>query len=132
PRHDLDARGNRVAELHRRLHDVVEDAVDAVPDAQLFLVRLDVNVARAFLDGRQQNHVHQLDDRRVLARRREVVGADLLDILDDLDVVFFGRNLLERLGRRFERRCGRRGTGTVTGSRGLAVILQNRGDNGRL
>ncbi len=32
-RHDLDARGDRVAELHRRRHDVVEDAVDAVADA---------------------------------------------------------------------------------------------------
>ena len=66
-RHDLDARGDRVAELHRRRHDVVEDAVDAEPDAELLLVRLDVDVARPLLDRRHQHQVDQADDRRFAA-----------------------------------------------------------------
>ena len=45
--HDLDAAGDRVVQLHRRGHDVVQNPVDAEPDAQFLLVRLDVNVARA-------------------------------------------------------------------------------------
>ena len=49
--HDLDAGRDRVAELHRRLHHVVEDAVDAEPDPELLLVRLDVDVARPLLNG---------------------------------------------------------------------------------
>src|SRR3982750_4549741 len=40
--HDLDARGDRVAELHRRRHHVVENPVDAEPPPELLLVRLDV------------------------------------------------------------------------------------------
>ena len=48
-RHDLDARGDRVLELHRRLHDLVEHAVDAVADAERLLVGLDVDVRRVFL-----------------------------------------------------------------------------------
>jgi hypothetical protein len=45
--HDLDARGDRVLQLERRLHHLVEHAVDAVADAELLLVGLDVDVARA-------------------------------------------------------------------------------------
>ena len=68
-------------------HDVVEDAVDAVPDAELLLVRLDVDVARALLNRRHQHDVHQLDDRRLLALLGERLGADLLELLEHLDVV---------------------------------------------
>ena len=129
-RHDLDARGDRIAELHRRLHDVVENAVDAVADAQLLLVRLDVDVAGALLDRRHQDDVHQLDDRRFLALLGERLGADLLELLEDLDVVGVveRRHLLERLAGRFERarpparrRCRR-------GDR-LAVVLLDRLDD---
>ena len=108
--HDLDARGDRIAELHRRLHDVVENAVDAVADAQFLLVRLDVDVARALLDRRHQDHVHQLDDRRFLALLGERLGADLFELLEDLDVAGVGqhRHVLERLARDLERARRRR------------------------
>ena len=86
-RHDLDARDDRVAELHRRRHDVVEDAVDAVADAQLLLVRLDVDVARALLDRRHQHDVDEPHDRRFFALLGERLGADLLQLLENLDVV---------------------------------------------
>ena len=78
---------DRVAELHRRAHDVVEDPVDAVADAQLLLVRLDVDVARALLDRRHQHDVHEPDDRRFFALLGERLGADLLQLLEDFDVV---------------------------------------------
>ena len=85
-RHDLDARRNRISEFQRRRHDVVEKTVHAVPDAQLLLVWLDVNVARAFLNGRHQQHVHELDDRRLFALFGERLGADLLELFEHLDV----------------------------------------------
>jgi hypothetical protein len=85
-RHDLDARRDRIAELHRRLHDVVEQTVDAVADAQFLLVGLDVDVAGALLDRRHQDDVHELDDRRFLALLGERLGADLLELVEDLDV----------------------------------------------
>ena len=110
-RHDLDARGDRVAHLHRRGHDVVEDAVDAVPDAEFLFVRLDVDVARALLNGRHQHDVHELDDRRFAALLLERLGADLLHVLEDLDVVGAGdRHLLDRLGGHLERAGARRVT----------------------
>ena len=61
---------DRVAILHRRRHDVVEDAVDAVADAQLLLVRLDVDVAGALLNRRHQHDVDEPDDRRLFALLR--------------------------------------------------------------
>ncbi len=126
-RHDLDARRDRVAELHRRLHDVVEQAVDAVADAQLLLVRLDVDVAGALLDRRHQDDVHQLDDRRLLALLGEHLGADLLELLEDLDVagVAEDRHVLERLAGDLE--GARRRRGAAAG--GLAVVPRDRLDD---
>ena len=86
-RHDLDARRDRVAELHRRRHDVVEDAVDAEPDAELLLVRLDVDVARALLNRRHQHQVDEPDDRRLAALPLERGDVNLLELLEHLDVV---------------------------------------------
>jgi hypothetical protein len=85
-RHDLDARGNGVAHLQRRRHDVVEDAVDAVADAVFLFVGLDVNIAGAFRNRRHQDDVHQLDDRRLFTLPGEHLGADLLELLHDLDI----------------------------------------------
>ena len=95
-RHDLDARGDRVAELHRRRHDVVEDAVDAEPDAELLLVRLDVDVAGALLDRRHQHQVDEPDDRRLAALLLERGDVDLLELLEHLDVVVDHRGVSSR------------------------------------
>ena len=103
---------DRVAVLHRRRHDVVEDPVDAVADAELLLVRLDVDVAGALLNRRHQHDVDQADDRRVFALARERLGADLLQLLEDLDVVGAGAErvlqLLEAAARHLERAAGDR------------------------
>ena len=55
----------------------MEHAVDAEPDAQVLLGRLDVDVGRAVGDGLRDQQVDELDDRRVLddlADVREVVA----------------------------------------------------------
>ena len=87
PRHDLDARHERIAVLQRRRHHRLQHAVDAEPHAQVFFVRLDVNVARAPLDGRQEERVGQPDDRRLAALPFERGRVDLLGAVDDLDFV---------------------------------------------
>ena len=65
--HDLDARDDGVAKLHRRVHDVVENPVNAVANAELPFVRLDVDVARPLLDGGHQHDIDETDDGRFLA-----------------------------------------------------------------
>ena len=55
-----------------RAHDLVQHAVDAEPDPQVVLGRLDVDVGRAVLDRLGDEQVDELDDRRVLD--------DLLDL----------------------------------------------------
>ena len=79
PRHDLDARGELDGQLHRRVRDFFQVAVEAQADAIGLLVRLEVDVRRAFLDGVQQHLVDEAHDRRVF----DVVAADrvLLEIL---------------------------------------------------
>ena len=52
-------------QLQRRVHHLVEDAVDAVADPVLLLVGLDVDVGGAALDGVGEDDVDQLDDRRL-------------------------------------------------------------------
>ena len=73
--------------LQRRLHDLVEHAVDAEADAEHLLVRLDVDVARALADGVGQERVHQADDRRLLGGALELLEVDLVLVADDLDVL---------------------------------------------
>ena len=49
-----------------RAHDLVQHAVDAEPDPQVVLGRLDVDVGRAVLHRLGDQQVDELDDRRVL------------------------------------------------------------------
>ena len=86
-RHDLEAGDQRRAQLERRLHDLLQNAVDAVPHAQLVLEALEVNVRCSTRDGVGEERVDELDDWRFLdgdgeRRRRHV----LFDLLDELDV----------------------------------------------
>ncbi len=87
-RQDLDAGGERRLHLHRRLHDLLERAVDPVADPDLLLVRLDVDVADALHHGVGEEPVDELDDRRrihLLLQRRDVDVFVLL--LHELEVV---------------------------------------------
>ena len=88
-RHDLEARDERRLELHRRLHDLLQRAVDAVAHADVVLEALEVDVRRAALHRIREDGVDELDDRRILHLRGERRGGDvLLLLLDDLDVAF--------------------------------------------
>ena len=75
-RHDLDARDDRGLQAPRRRLLVVQDAVDAVADAQRVLERLDVDVRGLGVDGVLDEEVHQADDRRL---ERHV--AQVIDVL---------------------------------------------------
>jgi len=64
-RHDLDARDDRrlePVELRRHVH-LVKHAVNPVPDAQLILHRLDMDICRALTVRFRDNLVHELHDR---------------------------------------------------------------------
>ena len=67
-RHDLQARDDRVLEAGEVVgeRDRDEDAVDAVADAQVVLLRLEMDVRRAFGDGLRQHLGDEADDRGVL------------------------------------------------------------------
>ena len=73
----LRRRGDRVLQLQRRLHHLVQHAVDAVADAEVLLVRLDVDVAGALLDRVEQ-------DRRCTSLTTGASRRPLLE-LDDVD-----------------------------------------------
>src|SRR6516225_10021332 len=60
--HDLYAAGYRVLQTHGRRHDGLELPVNSETHTQFRLVGLNVNVARAALDGIGQNQVDELDD----------------------------------------------------------------------
>ena len=79
PRHDLEARGELDRQLHRRIGDFFQVAVEAQTDAVRLLVGLEMDVGRAFLDRVQQHLVDELDDRRVL----DLVASDhfLVEVL---------------------------------------------------
>src|SRR5215472_11433392 len=61
--HDLYSAGYRVLQAHGRRHDGLQLSVDSETHTQFRLVGLNVNVARAALDGIRQNQVDELDDR---------------------------------------------------------------------
>jgi len=85
-RENLQTRGDGVLQLQRRIHDLVEDPVDAEPDAELLLVRLDVDVRRAALDRVGHDQVHEFDDRRFFGTFRERLYIELFIILEDFEV----------------------------------------------
>ena len=62
--HQLQARNDGGLQLARRRLLVEQHAIHAEADAELFLERLDVDVAGALLDGVGDHGVHQADDRR--------------------------------------------------------------------
>ena len=70
--HDLQPADDAGLDRLRRAHDLVQHAVDAEPDPQVVLGRLEVDVGGAVLDRLGDEQVDELDDRRVLD--------DLLDL----------------------------------------------------
>ena len=85
--HDLETGGDRFPEPHGRIHDHVENTVDAEPDSKLPLVGLDVDVAGPALERVGEDQVTELDDRSFLAGALELVEVDVLRLFQDLDIV---------------------------------------------
>ena len=73
-RHDLDAADHGVRDRLLRREHFAQHAVDAEAHDEAVLVRLDVDVGRAFLDRLGQQRVDQSDDRRVVVAFEQVVG----------------------------------------------------------
>ena len=76
---DLDAADDAVHEGARRAARDVELAVDAVADDDLFLFRLDVDVARALLHRLEEERVDPADDRRLVVGVEDVARRLLVD-----------------------------------------------------
>ncbi len=74
---DLDARRQSLSNRKRRLGDLAQDAIDAEADAIELLVRLEVQIRRAFADGIQQKLLYEANDRCIVdfELRRVVVGS---------------------------------------------------------
>ena len=72
PRHDLDPGDRRGVPLPGGGDHRVEDAVDTVPDDELLLVRLEVDVAGPLTDRPEQDGVDEADDRRLVGRLEQV------------------------------------------------------------
>ena len=93
--HDLDPAAQRLRDRCRELGRVVQRTVDPEADADLAVLRLDVDVGRALADRLRDDALHHLHDRRVVV--------DLVDALDVAEPK--GRFLVELLS------CTARGRG---------------------
>ena len=99
--HHLDARQDRtVKALGNRPHRRLQHAIDAVLHVHRIVLRLDVNVAGAALDGGEDGRVDQPDDRAAVARQPfdgEIVVCKVI-VFEDLDLKFLGRFVEHALG----------------------------------
>ena len=84
-RHNLQARDDRVLEAGEIIwkRDRDEDTIDAVADAQIVFLRLEVDVRRAFGDGLREDFGDEAHDRGVL------VGFDIIRSFSGREVVAF-------------------------------------------
>ena len=74
PTEDLDPARHRRAHRAGQVEDVVQDAVDAVADAQPVGLRFEVHVGGAVAQGLGDHQRNDVDDRGVVARGRGCVG----------------------------------------------------------
>jgi hypothetical protein len=68
------------------VHLIVQHAIDAVADADLLFVRLEVDVRCALLDRAQQDRVAQANDRRVFGELLEIDAVAFEVFLGELDL----------------------------------------------
>jgi hypothetical protein len=66
--HDLEARGDRVLQFQRRIHDQLQNSVNTEAHAEFLFVGLHVNVAGAPLHRIGEHQVHELDDGSFVGR----------------------------------------------------------------
>ena len=87
-------------QLHRRLHHLVEHAVDAVADAELLLVGLDVDVAARFLIASVRIRLTSLTTGASSDSLLQLADVDVVLVLDELEVlvVEVAHHVVERGG----------------------------------
>ena len=100
PRHDLEARADLAGQLHRRLRDFLQDAVDAQAHAEDLLVRLEVDVRGAAADRIEHDLVDEAHDRRVFDVIARDLGADFLIAAADFERVELDAVLVAEVGHR--------------------------------
>src|SRR4029077_6494238 len=88
-RHDLETRYKRVSDLERRMHHVVQNAVYTKTNAEIFFVRLDVDVRCTTAKRVDHKNVDETNDRCVFARSSQGSEIDLILLFDDLKVFAF-------------------------------------------
>ena len=99
--HDLHPGSDGVFQLHRRLHYLVEHAVNAVADPEHLFVGLQVDVAGALADGIHEDVVDQADDRGVFGFLFQLGNVQILFFLDQfqLAVIEGGQDVFKHAGR---------------------------------
>src|SRR5208337_755566 len=98
--HDLEAGGDSVLQFQRRIHDQLQNTVNAEADAEFLFVGLHVNVAGPALYSIGKHQVHELDDGSFVGRFFQFAEFELLLFALHLDVGFAG--IVDRLHYVFE------------------------------
>jgi len=76
-RHDFYATHDCCPVLIGQLGHFLQDSVEPIPDAQSARERLHVNVARSQAQCVEHQHVHELDDWRLIRERFEIVESEV-------------------------------------------------------
>ena len=72
--------------FQRRLHHLIQNAVNPVSDPETSLIRFDMNVTGLLFDGIGQDQVDEFDDRGILGGPFKRADIDIIVVADDLDV----------------------------------------------
>src|SRR5208282_67304 len=96
----LEAGGDSVLQFQRRIHDQLQNTVNAEADAEFLFVGLHVNVAGPALYSIGKHQVHELDDGSFVGRFFQFAEFELLLFALHLDVGFAG--IVDRLHYVFE------------------------------
>ena len=115
PRHDLHAADDRGLVLARRVRDLLQHAVDAVPHAQPVRARLEMHIARPRPQRLEDQDVDELDYRGLVGEGAQIV--DRLFFVGEHDEIAAAEVARLELGRRL--RLGREDRSVDLGSRRL-------------
>ena len=85
-RHNLEARSDRVLQFQWRIHDQLQDSVNAEADPEFLFVRLHVDVAGPALHGIGEHQVHELDDGSFVGSFLQFLELEFLLFALNLDI----------------------------------------------
>src|SRR5258705_176169 len=122
--HDLHARDEPFVDPLRQVHHFLQQPVEAVPDDDVVLGGLDVDVARAALERALDDEIDQVDDRRRLGRRALERGLLEHVVLDAArgEAGVFGNRREHPAGRRRLAGVSRRSRGHLDRDAGTGLV----------